>query len=498
MLFRAALIAGLLWTGGHAGPFVSGIEPVVPDDSDSVFVTVSGLIQVGDQIVDSSVQVSGDSVIAAIWIDRCQTSCPLAFKHIDIRLQAGKLDAGTYQVETRIHSVDSGQPADTSTSFLRRELEIYPQSQEEVAVASIYSEVTSEYDPWYAYVNGDTLTIRMSLVVPSGAHLQAGAHAGGDSVVVVVHDQSLTPASSTDTLAIAIALKGAAKTSRRVSVRYRANYRLEQGEKDRLLGAMQIDLAAPSLCVNLTDTISEGYCLFVDSTWRPYELITPVVESVSCIRLQPNPLHTPSVEYHLYADDIAVDTASPTDLAWAPLNELLDTLETYETYYAGQWNVVERSGSITPYWALYEGDHMMELTYVASDTDSFRSFIWRSLDTSLVVESLTRISLWAATGELAGATSVAENRLSSPAQRPLAPFIEKHGEGIVMRGRGVVKVFTSEGRLVRRIPVDGVGADLSATFLSWQNVGLAGMHGIFLIEFDAQGRTPRSILVTRH
>jgi hypothetical protein len=406
-------VAGVLAVWVLALPchaLVTSVDPLLPTAGDSTYVFLQGYLGGGDQILDSSVRVSHDTVAARVSIEPCTGPCPMSLRTVRVRLNAGTLAAGTYRLLTitrTIFDTSSTRPADTTTDTSRTSFTVYPATTSPTRLVASYATlhgIGSDTGSYY-YTNGDTLSVVGLHADQCCAQHKAAAYVNGDSVVVVFADTSeaLCDCMASSSYCLTAALSPAPVGNPKVVLKYRSAY----ASADETLYRFTADHAASAVCLSVQDSTNPGFRLFVDTSWFRYEIVSPVVSRLATLRLQPNPAFPAFAESHLYLDDIAVDTASAPALSWAPVSAALDTLDDFEHYYAGDWQVVgiRDSSVLNPYWVLYNEKHLLEVSYSNHATGSESNYMWKSLGAATPVHSLTRIQLWATTKAPEGATA---------------------------------------------------------------------------------------------
>ena len=217
----------------------------------------------------------------------------------------------------------------------------------------------------YRYTNGDTLSIGMIHRAGCCAHYTPYLAECGDTLVVAIRDIS-EPCECGSRMACATAMiSNMTKTYRYARLTLFSGSTYSSGHSVNY--NISLDTAAPSLCVNMMDTVNEGLRLYVDSSWFAYEIVAPLLGEATYLRLQPGGgSHVKSNYQYLYADSIfAADGLT---------EEFNDT-----DFSESNWTVVRlRNGVVIQPKTLASGNgRLLEICYADLNDEGNTSAMYR-------------------------------------------------------------------------------------------------------------------------
>ena len=320
-IVTAAALFAAVFTGTEAASVKTMLQPGFPNENDSLRVQVWYWSSAGTALLDSAIDNSGDTIRVTLSYtptcggesDPCQPGVELKRQTVTI----GRLPPGRHTLIVTVRTVRivfcNNPPCDPYPvdSLTDTTLFDVAETSRKVPVLLGFHYLTGPEKAggspapgkMYRYTNDDTLFIALMHTTGCCTRYDPYLTVCGDTLVVMLGDTG-EPCDCGSRQACATAVIANAPADLRAA-------RIERyGEMRYSNGAFSattvaLDTSAPSVCINMKDTVSEGYRLFVDSSWTSYEMVVPSLAHADCLRLQPGSgPHVGSTIHLLYLDSI--------------------------------------------------------------------------------------------------------------------------------------------------------------------------------------------------
>ncbi len=318
----SALLSAALFTGAEAVALRALVVPGIPTENDSLVARAHYWSPMGSELLDTLTEITGDTVrVRLSYTPTCGGEANPCLPGIELKeesVRLGKLPPGRYTLLFTVRTVHvvlcNNPPCDPHPvdSLTDTTLFDVANSSRAVPVLSGFhyfanpEMVSGSGSPgkMYRYTSGDTLFLALKHTTGCCTKYDPYLTGSGDTLIVMLSDTG-DPCDCGARHACATAVIANAPGGFRYA-------RIQRyGEMTYSDGAfssttIMLDSAAPSVCINVKDTVSKGYRLYVDSTWTSYEMVAPSLTHSEYLRLQPgNGAHVGSATRYMYLDSIA-------------------------------------------------------------------------------------------------------------------------------------------------------------------------------------------------